>query len=60
MYRDILGSMNRRVQKTTTGTYFITLPKEWVKEYEIKHGSTLEIEIRRDGALVIYLSLIHI
>jgi len=46
--------MNRRVQKTTTGTFFITLPKDWVKEYDIKHGATLEIEIRRDGALIIY------
>jgi len=30
--------MRRRVQKTTTGTYFITLPKDWVREHGVEHG----------------------
>lgn len=46
--------MNRKIQKTSTGTFFVTLPKEWVREHNIEIGAPIEIEIRKDGALVIY------
>lgn len=49
-----MWGMRRRVQRTTTGTYFITLPKDWVRQHNIDHGAMLEIEIRRDGALVVH------
>ena len=50
--------MYRKLQKTPTGTYFITLPKEWIESNNIKQGQNLEIEIRRDGALIVYPPLI--
>lgn len=46
--------MYRKLQKTPTGTYFITLPKNWVEFNNIKQGDLIDIEIRRDGALIIY------
>jgi|Deesub1362B_J571_1020462.scaffolds.fasta_scaffold00003_334 phosphate transport system protein len=46
--------MYRKIQKTTTGTYFVTLPKNWIEMNKIKHGDMVDIEIRKDGALIIY------
>ena len=45
--------MRRKVQRTPTGTYFITLPKEWVESNNIKQGDVINMEIRRDGALIL-------
>ena len=43
----------RRVQEIG-GTCMVSLPKKWVRGLGIKKGSTLAIEMGREGALVIY------
>ncbi len=43
----------RRVQEIG-GTCMISLPKKWAKSLGIRKGSTLAIEVGREGTLVIY------
>jgi phosphate uptake regulator len=39
----------RRIQVTGGGTYIISLPKNWVKRYDLTKGDTLRIEERNMG-----------
>ncbi len=43
----------RKVQSTASGSFFITLPKPWVNEYEIDKGEELKISLEDDGSLKI-------
>jgi len=43
----------RRVQKTSDGTYFVTLPKSWVTQHGVEKSSLLTFESGRDGKLTI-------
>jgi len=42
----------RRLQMTKSGSYLITLPKEWVKRHQLKEGDPLSLEVM-DGALLV-------
>ena len=39
----------RRLQVTGGGTYIISLPKKWIKRYNLKKGDTLGVEERDKG-----------
>lgn len=45
----------RKVQEIG-GTYMISLPKKWAESLGIRRGSTLAIELSKEGALIIYPS----
>jgi phosphate uptake regulator len=45
----------RRVQKTSDGTFFVTLPKAWVTQRGVYRGSLLAFENGKDGKLTIGL-----
>ena len=44
----------RKVQEVGGGTLSISLPKRWAERYGIRKGNVVSLEIRSDGALVIY------
>lgn len=43
----------RKVQETADGTYFVTLPKRWVKRLKIHKGSLVYVQERENGALMV-------
>ena len=43
----------RKVQKTSGGTFFVCLPKEWAERSGIDRGSAVAVSERVDGRLVI-------
>jgi hypothetical protein len=43
----------RRLQSTATGTYFISLPKDWCKNHSLKKGSVVSISEQKDSLLII-------
>ncbi|MFX1296642.1 MAG: PhoU domain-containing protein, partial [Promethearchaeota archaeon] len=43
----------RKIQSTASGSFFITLPKDWVTSSDIKKGDDLTISYFEDGALKI-------
>lgn len=45
----------RRVQRTSDGTYFVTLPKSWVTFHGVDRGSLLTFAEGNDGKLTISL-----
>lgn len=45
----------RKVQKTSDGTYFVTLPKAWVTQRGVDRGSLLAFENGKDGKLTLGL-----
>lgn len=34
---------SRKIQKSASGSFFVTLPKSWVKESGLKHGDRIEL-----------------
>jgi len=44
---------NRKVQQTGGSSYIISLPKEWIKEHNIKKGDNLSILSQPNGNLMI-------
>lgn len=43
----------RKVQLTGKSTYTVSLPKKWVREYNIRKGNTIGLVEKEDGALLI-------
>ena len=43
----------RKVQRTSSGTFFVCLPKEWAERNRLDRGSVIAISERADGRLVI-------
>jgi len=43
----------RRLQSTATGTYFISLPKDWCEEHGLKKGSFVTISEQKDSLIII-------
>ncbi|MBS7639758.1 MAG: PhoU domain-containing protein [Candidatus Bathyarchaeia archaeon] len=43
----------RKVQMTKSGTFFVTLPKEWAQNYGLTRGSIVASLITPDGKLII-------
>jgi len=43
----------RRVQRTSSGTFFVCLPKSWAQRYNLKRGAVVEISEGANGKLVI-------
>ncbi len=44
----------RKIQSTASGSFFITLPKDWVGDMEIKKGDEILISPGEDGALKVF------
>ncbi len=45
--------MRRRIQITGGSTYIISLPKEWVKSYNLGKGSEVDVEVLPNGDLIV-------
>ena len=43
----------RKIQSTATGTYFISLPKDWCKTHSLKKGSVVTISEQKDSLIII-------
>lgn len=43
----------RKIQRTSTGTYFVCLPRSWANRMEIKKGETVALIETTDGKLLI-------
>jgi phosphate uptake regulator len=43
----------RKVQQTTTGTFFVCLPRAWAKEHGLAKGSQVNLEVTDDGKLFV-------
>jgi phosphate uptake regulator len=43
----------RKVQKTSGGTFFVCLPKEWAERVRLNKGSTISVSESADGRLVL-------
>lgn len=43
----------RRLQKTGGSTFFISLPKQWIKNMGLKRGDPLAIYVIKDGRLIL-------
>jgi len=43
----------RKIQSTATGTYFISLPKDWCKTHGLKKGSVVTISEQKDSLIII-------
>jgi len=41
----------RKVQKTSDGTFFVTLPKTWVTVHHLERGSLISFDAAKDGKL---------
>lgn len=42
----------RRLQRTSDGTYFVTLPKAWVTKNKLEKGAILSFSERKDGKIL--------
>lgn len=49
----MLMSEIRKVQRTPSGTFFVTLPKSWAGNRGLKRGSIVSIKETNDGRLVV-------
>jgi len=47
-----LGLDLRRLQKTSDGTFFVTLPKAWVVRNKLERGAILSFSERKDGKIL--------
>jgi phosphate uptake regulator len=47
-------SVTRKVQQTPTGTFFVTLPRDWANHNELGKGSEISVEETSDGKLLVY------
>jgi phosphate uptake regulator len=45
----------RKVQRTSDGTYFVTLPKSWANLHKIERGSLVSFDAAKDGKLTLGL-----
>jgi phosphate uptake regulator len=43
----------RKVQRTTTGTFFVCLPRSWAKENGLRKGALIALDETGDGKLLI-------
>lgn len=43
----------RKVQRTSSGTFFVTLPKHWAEDRGLKRGSAVSVNETSDGRLVV-------
>jgi len=43
----------RKLQKISE-SFFVNIPKNWIKNFELNKSSTVAIDIRSDGSLIIY------
>jgi len=43
----------RKLQATLTGTYFITLPRDWCDAHCLKKGSLVTISQQKDSLIII-------
>jgi hypothetical protein len=43
----------RKLQSNATGTYFISLPKDWCKSHGLKKGSVVTISEQKDSLIII-------
>lgn len=43
----------RKLQATATGTYFISLPKDWCDSHSLKKGSVVTISEQKDSLIII-------
>ena len=43
----------RKLQSNATGTYFITLPKDWCASHGLKKGSVVTISEQKDSLIII-------
>lgn len=48
---------SRKIQKSKSGSYLVTLPKSWVEKVGLEKGSRIGIKIREDGSLELTPSL---
>ena len=39
---------SRKIQKSASGSFFVTLPKSWVKESGLKHGDRIELSVEEN------------
>ncbi|MEM2755562.1 MAG: phosphate uptake regulator PhoU, partial [Candidatus Methanomethylicia archaeon] len=44
---------NRRIQKIGRSSYFISLPKKWVEQFNLDKGNIIKLSIGRNGSLII-------
>lgn len=49
----------RTLQKVKSGSYILTIPKQWIEETGLTHGETM-ILLRQNGALLMYPARAHI
>ena len=45
--------VTRNLQSTPTGTFFVTLPKEWCEGHKLKRGSQITISQQKDALIII-------
>lgn len=43
----------RKIQKTVDGTCLVSLPKRWIKKFNLKKGSIVYVKERSDGCLIL-------
>jgi hypothetical protein len=43
----------RKLQSNATGTYFISLPKDWCESHGLKKGSVVTISEQKDSLIII-------
>jgi hypothetical protein len=43
----------RKLQSTATGTYFISLPRDWCETHGLKKGSVVTISEQKDSLIII-------
>jgi len=53
-----MSSVFRKLQKIS-GSFFISLPKNWIKKFNLESKSPLRIDIRGDGSLLISPKIIQ-
>lgn len=46
-------SSARNIQRTPSGTFFVTIPKSWAERYGLKRGSVVSVNETSDGRLLI-------
>ena len=47
-----MGLDLRRLQRTSDGTFFVTLPKAWVEKNKLEKGAVLSFSERKDGKIL--------
>ena len=43
----------RKLQATATGTYFVSLPKDWCETHGLKKGAVVTISEQKDSLIII-------